>query len=175
MRIGLVSDTHVPEAEKQIPTEVHQALQGVDLILHAGDIYDLSVLDELERIAPLFAAAGDDDYGETLKDSRVKEQHNLELGGYTIWLVHQRPYQISTPWWRDQNLGNQNNNGEVPDFVIFGHEHKTVVEKINGVLLICPGSPTFLHYKRGLGTVGILELKSGRSEVHILDLSKLGE
>jgi len=47
MRIGLLSDTHIPEARSGLPPEVKKAFEGVDLILHAGDIYSLSVLDEL--------------------------------------------------------------------------------------------------------------------------------
>ena len=51
MRIGLVSDTHIPEVAPAIPGQIAQAFRVVDLILHAGDIYVSSVLDELEYIA----------------------------------------------------------------------------------------------------------------------------
>ena len=70
MRIGLVADTHIPGAAAELPEQVAQAFRGVDLILHGGDIYTPSVLDELERIAPVLAAKGDDDSGELLTDSR---------------------------------------------------------------------------------------------------------
>ncbi len=50
MIIGLLSDTHIPEAEKELPPELMEAFRGVDLILHAGDIYIPSVLDNLEYI-----------------------------------------------------------------------------------------------------------------------------
>jgi len=74
MRIGLLSDTHIPEVTRVLPHEVTQAFHDVDLILHAGDIYDPTVLDELERIAPILASEGDDDYWrETKDDRRVKE------------------------------------------------------------------------------------------------------
>ena len=62
MRIGLISDTHIPDVARAIPRNVSRAFSGVDLILHAGDIQLASVLDELERIAPVLAARGDDDY-----------------------------------------------------------------------------------------------------------------
>ena len=58
MRIGLLSDTHIPETEKKLPPELIEAFQGVDLILHAGDIYVPSVLDDLQRIAPVLDARG---------------------------------------------------------------------------------------------------------------------
>jgi hypothetical protein len=170
MRIGLVSDTHIPEVEKALPAELIQIFRGVDLILHAGDIFDLSVLDELEKVAPVLAAAGDDDYADTLKDKRVKDRHVLKLDGHTIWLIHQKPYQMLTPWWRSREIAMEDNNGVDPDIVIFGHEHCTVLEEVNNILFVNSGSPTFLNYRRGLGTVGILELKDSQREAHIHNL-----
>jgi putative phosphoesterase len=169
MRIGLLSDTHIPEAERELPREVTAAFQGVDLILHAGDIYVRSVLDDLARIAPVLAARGDDDYGSTLTDERVKEKHILNLEGCTVWLVHQPPYYLTTSWWRDRHIADQHKD-EHPDIVVFGHEHRTVVENNYDILFVNPGSPTFLHYLRGLGTVGIMEIKSGKVEVNIVRL-----
>ena len=61
MRIGLLADTHIPRDVKMLPPHVKVALDGVDLILHAGDIYLLTVLDELEAIAPVIAARGNGD------------------------------------------------------------------------------------------------------------------
>ncbi|MCJ7744203.1 MAG: YfcE family phosphodiesterase [Dehalococcoidales bacterium] len=169
MRIGLLSDTHIPEAETELPRELLTAFQGVDLILHAGDIYVRSVLDELARIAPVLAARGDDDYGSTLTDERVKEKHILNLEGRKVWLVHQRPYYLTTSWWRDQHTADQPKDDH-PDIVVFGHEHRTVVENDYDILFVSPGSPTFLHYLRGLGTIGIMEIKDGKVDVNIVRL-----
>ena len=51
MKLGLISDTHIPTVAKEIPKEVETAFQGVDMVLHAGDIQVLRALDWLERIA----------------------------------------------------------------------------------------------------------------------------
>ena len=72
MRIGLISDTHVPQAASKLPVEVERAFDRVELILYAGDISRLSALDQLERIAPVLAARGDGDNGLVLADYRVK-------------------------------------------------------------------------------------------------------
>ncbi len=169
MRIGLVSDTHIPEAEKQLPAELMEALRGVDLILHAGDIYILSVLDDLARIAPVLAARGDDDYGDTLKDERVKQKHVLKLDGQTLWLIHDRRYYFMSPWWQGR-ISPRQDEDDSPDIVVFGHEHRTVVQHLDDILFVNPGSPTFLNYRRGLGTVGILDIDSGKPDVRILQL-----
>lgn len=167
MRIGLLSDTHMPEVEKELPPELIEALQGVDLILHAGDIYIPSVLDELERIAPVLAARGDDDYGGTLTDERVKEKQVLELEGKTLWLMHQRPYYLLSQWWQGKLASGEDSN---PDIVVFGHEHRTDVQQIDGILFVNPGSPTFLNYLRGLGSIGILDINSGGADAQIVRL-----
>jgi len=165
MRIGLVSDTHIPDVAEKLPAELMEAFRGVDLILHAGDIYALSVLDDLERIAPVLAARGDDDYGDTLADERVKSTHTLELGGKTLRLTHERTY--SPTWWQKKASSEQDNR---PDIIVFGHDHRTIVRHVEGTLLVNPGSPTFLNYVCGLGTVGILDINSGEADVHILQL-----
>ena len=169
MRIGLLSDTHIPVAEKELPTEVMEAFRGVDLILHAGDIYIPSVLDDLERVAPVLAALGDDDYATTLADKRVKQKHILKLEGQTLWLLHERPYYLVSTWWQSR-VSSGLNKDDNPDIVIFGHEHTTVVQRFNGILFVNPGSPTFLNYLRGLGTIGLLDIDSGEADVRILQL-----
>ena len=169
MRIGLLSDTHIPVAEKELPTEVMEAFRGVDLILHGGDIYIPSVLDDLERIAPVLAAIGDDDYGSTLADKRVKQKHVLQLEGKTLWLLHERPYYLASAWWQSR-VSSGLNKDDNPDIVIFGHEHTTVVQRFNGILFVNPGSPTFLNYLRGLGTIGLLDIDSGEADIRIIQL-----
>ena len=62
MRIGLISDTHIPEAGPDMPAQVYEAFRGVDLILHAGDMHIIDVLDWLEGIAPVLGARGNGDY-----------------------------------------------------------------------------------------------------------------
>ncbi len=169
MRIGLLSDTHIPQAAAVIPAELLEAFRGVDLILHAGDIYNPSVLDDLERIAPVLAARGDDDYLSTLTDKRVKEKHVLKLEGQTLWLVHDRAQYLDSPFW-ESSISSGQGNYDMPDIVIFGHEHRTVIEHLHDILLVSPGSPTFLNYLRGLGTAGILDIDSGKVEARILRL-----
>ena len=63
MRIGLISDTHIPTAGRDLWPQVYDALRGVDLIMHAGDLHDPAVLDWLELLAPVLAVSGNGDYG----------------------------------------------------------------------------------------------------------------
>jgi predicted phosphodiesterase len=71
MIVGLISDTHVPRDAEGLPPQVSRAFDEVDLILHGGDVYVSSILDELEAIAPVLAARGDP--SELCDDPRVKD------------------------------------------------------------------------------------------------------
>ena len=173
MLIGILSDTHIPWERKNVPEEVVEAFRDVDLILHAGDIYSHSVLDDLEKIAPVLAARGDDDY-DTGPDSRVQEKHVLNMEGLIIWLIHEGPYRPLTKqrislWWQSRISPEHENYGR-PDIIIAGHEHVAFVERFDGMLYINPGSPTYLNYRRGLGTIGLLNIVSGQADVRIIQL-----
>ena len=174
MRIGLLSDTHIPQAAEVLPSKIIEAFQGVDLILHAGDIYLPSVLDELERIAPVVAARGDDDWGGTLTDNRVQAKQILQLNGHVLWLAHKRPDSLKSLWWIDSVRQKKASSGQditsIPDIVVYGHEHRTTIERDEDILFVNPGSPTFLGYRRGPGTIAILEISSKEADAHIIQL-----
>ncbi len=172
MRIGLLSDTHVAWAETEIPPQVMDIFEGVDLILHGGDIYIHSVLDDLEQIAPVLAALGDDDYPS--QDPRIKEKHILHLEGKMLWLIHEGPYTplsvaSLTAWWQKRVSPDEIESGK-PDIIISGHEHLPLVEYCDGILCINSGSPTLPNHRYGPGTIGILELKDGEADVNIIQL-----
>ena len=113
----------------------------------------------------VLAALGDDDSLPMLKDERIKHEHILNLEGHTVWLLHER---LSYSMVASQQK--QNGGSGVPDVVVFGHEHTTCLQNVDNTLYVNSGSPTFLHYKHGLGTVGILELNSGEPQASIIPL-----
>ncbi len=167
MRIGLISDTHIPEVAKATPPQVMEVFSGVDLILHAGDIFVVSVLDELQSIAPVLAARGDDDYG--IRDERVQEIQTLTIEGLTLYMIHSSQY-----WARDLIERPERHNLEkAPDIVVFGHTHRDMVQTIRGSLLVNPGSATFPYYQQRLGTVALLDINAGKAEAHIVQLENI--
>ena len=164
MLIGLLSDTHIPDHVKELPKQLEQVFRGVDLILHAGDIYVVSVLDELERLAPVLAARGDDDPPVTASDRRVEEKHIFNIDGVTIMLTHDIDWL--PPYFYAKGG---------PDVIVFGHTHQASLswkslEDHGGVLRVNPGSATFPLYKLELGTVGLLTISSGKAEAQIIQL-----
>ena len=169
MLIGLISDTHIPNHAQGLPAQLKEVFRGVDMILHAGDIYNITTLDELESIAPILAAEGDDDPFQTASDKRVEPRQSLTKEGVTIWLVHDR-WQ-SWPFYPKQELGRLRPQQEgTPDVIVFGHTHEASLDQREDVLLVSPGSATFPYYQHRLGTVGLLTVNSGKAEAQIIQL-----
>jgi len=160
----------MPEVISTLPVQIRDAFSGVDLILHGGDTYAISVLDELEAIAPVLAAAGDDDYGEFLRDRRVKDRHIINFGLVTLWLTHERPYVHAFP--RDGTGRPQpEDQSSTPDIVIFGHGHRPIIQRSGDILYVSPGSLTLPNYRRDLGTLGLLTVGPHEIEVALLQLT----
>jgi len=168
MLIGLLSDTHVrlpgtrvelsTLTTEELPIQIRDAFSGVDLILHAGDIYSLEVLDMLATIAPVLAAEGDDDPFLLVNDNRVKHTHTLTLEGLTIWLSHYGQWP-------------EDSKEKTPDIIVYGHSHRSSLEKSDGIIRINPGSPTFPHYQNIPGTVALMNIESGREvDIEIIQL-----
>ncbi|UCC60428.1 MAG: metallophosphoesterase family protein [Dehalococcoidia bacterium] len=164
MRIGLISDTHIPDVAPSIPHQVAEVFSGVDLILHAGDIFVASVLDELQNIAPVLAARGDDDYG--IFDDRIDNVQQLTFDGLHLYAIHSSRY-----WARSIILKPEDHDLEkAPDIVIHGHTHRETVEIMGESLLVSPGSATFPEYQLRLGTVALLTIDNGRADARIIKL-----
>ena len=171
MRIGIISDTHIPQQVASLPPQVARVFAGVDLILHAGDICAPSVLDELEKVAPVLAALGDDDYF-SVYDPRVKERHRLVLDGLRLHLIHRLPSPSRSEWQTgvsplDQFLKDT-------DILVFGHTHIARIDHHQHMLLVSPGSPTLPAYAPRLGTVAILNIAHGKAEATIHQLEEGG-
>ena len=172
MRIGLIADTHIPTDAKILPPHVKHAFKGVDLILHAGDIYLPRVLDELETMAPVLAARGNGD-GEFPEDRRLKDSHVLDVAGFRLGLTHGMVYPELEPCSFYKTM--EREFGRPMDIVVFGDTHVALVERYKGVLLVNPGSPTVPNGLFKLGTVGLLEIMEGQAEAHIIQLSDFNQ
>ena len=88
MKIGVISDTHIPERASAIPPQVLEGFKGVDLILHAGDLVDLSVLEELKKIAKVRAVVGNMDSEVVSKGLPKKEV--IQANNFSVFLLIDR-------------------------------------------------------------------------------------
>ena len=146
--IGVVADTHVGETLPELPQSVMDALDGSDLILHAGDITCMSVLDRLRDIAPVVAVLGDHDRdaGIDLPTSRI-----INVRGRRIGLAHgRRTRAIETPAAAmslarrravllGMHRGLRRHFGPV-DLIVHGHLHIPVDTEVRGTRVFSPGA-----------------------------------
>ncbi len=135
MTIGVVSDTHIPGKAKVLPEIMLRHFSGVDHIIHAGDIRCAGVLEQLARLAPVTAVAGNVDPPEFAGE--LGEKKVLELGGYRIGVTHGHG-NGGTTLSRASACFIQDH----VDCIVFGHSHIPYLAEEGGVLLLNPGSPT---------------------------------
>jgi uncharacterized protein len=176
MRIGIISDTHIPEACEHLPPRVFDVFKGVDLVMHAGDVYVNRVLDELAAIAPVIAALGNGDEGldgrkyRLEEDERVREAHLLEIEGVRIGLVHAIPTPDETSWESFHRALDRHFGGPV-DVVVQGHSHVEGVTRFGETLIVNPGSATLPHNLVDVpGTVAIMNVEGGHVFAEIVKL-----
>jgi putative phosphoesterase len=147
-RIGVVSDTHCPEFLDRLPDRLFEALRGVDLVLHAGDVNGPETLGDLGRIAPVEAIRGDHD--RMLGDLPLSRE--LIVEGKRIVVVHgNRSRWLEEPqtllWtlslgYIRPHVGLARTlcrRFQGADVIVFGHTHRPQIETRNGTLLFNPG------------------------------------
>jgi len=184
VRIGVISDTHVPNAVDVLPHQIKKAFAGVDLILHAGDIYQPDCLQWLEEIAPV-TAVENNAAAHFGNDPRVAEKRVISLESHAIGMVHDlmlrdfsyeiRPGVIARRGLStNQALPSMVHHvfGEPVNIVIFGHTHHAVAEEHQGVLFVNPGSPVLPMQLRKLGQVALLDITPTTRTAQILDLAQ---
>jgi hypothetical protein len=148
MKIGLISDTH-----GLLRPQALAALQGVERIIHAGDIGNAAILEALARIAPVDAVRGNNDTGAWA--AALPERQTLDVDGVAILLLHDVKELRGAPSAR---------------VVIAGHSHRPRVEERDGVLFVNPGSAGPRRFKLPT-SVGMLEIENGAATATIVELA----
>ena len=139
-KIGVISDTHIPIAAQKLPAEIFKIFKDVDMILHAGDLVDISVLRDLSKLAETHAVCGNMDPAELQR--QLPEKEVVRVGKFSIGLIHGH----GAPF----NLMNRI-KGEFDqkvDAIVYGHSHSPVNEYRDGILFFNPGSPTDLIFAK---------------------------
>lgn len=158
MEIGLISDTH-----GLLRPEVFDVLDGVECILHAGDVGGEDILVELGALAPVTAVWGNTD-GFAIRE-RTSETARLELAGWDVVVVHGHQLGAPTPRLLREVHGSA-------DVIVYGHTHRPLVDR-NGSLVVNPGAAGPARFNI-LPSVGILTLGEA-AEVRLIELGGPGQ
>lgn len=153
--IGVISDTH-----GRMHPRVLELLDGVDHILHAGDIGTEEVLIDLRALAPVTAVRGNVD---VLRDcDRYPDEAAVTLGGLGFRVVHQVAAvadRLRSGEWPDGR----------PDVLVFGHSHQGRIDRAGTVLLFNPGSAGPRRF-RTVPSVGRITVTGGRAVPELIAL-----
>ncbi len=163
--IGVLSDTHLKTGDDF--TLIRSIAEGpfadVDVVLHAGDIHDLAVMEAIFYPRPLHAVMGNLD---SLLAMELPSLEMLDVENVHIALVHGHNYAYPI----ERSLASEFRNKNA---VVFGHTHVPYCRKHTDVLLFNPGSPT--QPRRGNPpSVGILRVEESVIEGHIVNLNRPG-
>jgi putative phosphoesterase len=151
--IGLISDTH-----GLVRPRVHEALAGVELILHAGDVGGDDVLDELALIAPVIAVYGNTD---APGQPRLTDSIERTIGGVSVHVSHGHEVGSPTPARLLARYTAQ--------VIVYGHTHRQHVAQVDGRLVVNPGAAGAKRFKLE-PSVARLTISEGRAEVELVDL-----
>jgi uncharacterized protein len=151
MKIGVISDTHIPERASKLPEKLLKGLAGANMIIHAGDLVDIRVLESLKAVCPdVRAVAGnmDDAHGVRV----LPEKLVVEAGKFRIGVVHGYGPPSGLP-----TMVRQIFKKDKVDVIIFGHSHEPLCSAEETPWVFNPGSPTdtiFAPYQ----SYGIIEI-----------------
>jgi putative phosphoesterase len=152
--VGLISDTH-----GLLRPSVHDALNGVELILHAGDVGGPEILDELRLIAPVKAVFGNTDPASA---PELAQEIELTIDRISIHVSHGHELGSPTPAKLAARY--------TEDVIVYGHTHRQLVTRLDGRLIVNPGAagPTPLNLTP---SVARLTIAGTKAEVEIVDIS----
>ena len=151
--VGLISDTH-----GLLRPGVHEALTGVELILHSGDVGGSGILDELRLIAPVKAVFGNTDPPD---DPALTEEIVVAIDGIRVHVSHGHEVGSPTP----AKLAVRYD----ADVIVFGHTHRPLVSRLGNQLFVNPGAAGPKRFDL-TPSVGRLIITRGQAEVKIVDI-----
>lgn len=136
MKIGVISDTHIPDRFEHIPEVVLEAFEQVDMVMHAGDLVSLAALDELKSVCQrVEAVSGNMDSQAVMRKFPPKQLFNIQ--GFKIGLMHGSGAPVNLISMLKDAF-----KDDKPDVIIFGHSHQPMNKLEDGILFFNPGSAT---------------------------------
>ena len=153
MRIAVISDTHLPRGRRALPERCVAELRAADLILHAGDIATVGVLEDIEAIGPPVRAVLGNVDEPALAERGVPDELVVDAEGVRIAMVHDAgPSRGRLERLRLRFPG--------AAAVVFGHSHIPLHEVAEGFQIFNPGSPTDRR-RQARHTMGVAEVVGG--------------
>lgn len=152
--VGVISDTH-----GLLRPEALDALQGADLLIHAGDVGDARVLEGLQAIAPTFGVRGNVDSGRWA--DTLPETVEILVGSTLLYVIHDLATLDITPGEKRIRA------------VIYGHSHRPLIERRDGILFLNPGSAGPRRFRLPI-SLALLHVHGNDLEPRLIELAEAG-
>jgi putative phosphoesterase len=152
--VGLISDTH-----GLVRPDVHTALAGVELILHAGDVGGDDILDELQLVAPVRAVYGNTD---APGNPRLTQSIELTIGGVSIHVSHGHEVGSPTPARLLERYA--------ADVIVYGHTHKQLIVNAENRWAVNPGAAGARRFDL-MPSVARMRIENGTVTIDLIDLA----
>ncbi|MCW4004701.1 MAG: metallophosphatase family protein [Candidatus Bathyarchaeota archaeon] len=160
--IGLISDTHVPKRARCIPPKVFEIFQNVDYIIHAGDLVEFAVIDELEQFAPVLAVHGNMDGLDIM--GALPRLNSLKVFDWKIGVMHDPNVLYGLSRMRELARHHGFN------VFVYGHTHIASIKWEDKILYINPGSPTDPESFSNKPSVGLLKVTKQTITPQIIEI-----
>ncbi len=182
MLVGIIADTHIPQRLKSVPRAVFEIFNEVELILHAGDIVDPRILDDLASLAPVKAVRGNVHLIDRTLDPQLPKAQRLDILGHHIVLTHGHGSFVRgslerVRYWLSQDRDEVNQRiaswcletHPAADVIIFGHSHRAYEQRFGQRLLFNPGAvcPT----EGEIPSVGLLTIEREKVSAQLIELT----
>ncbi len=149
MKILIVSDTHGSNAGLE---EAISENTDIDMLIHLGDVEGAEDYIRMLVACPVHVVRGNNDFF-----SDLPKEEEFDLMGYHVWITHGNSYGVSL----DENVIREEAHARGADIVMYGHTHRPVFHKDDGVYILNPGSISYPRQKGRKRTYMIMEIDEG--------------
>ena len=160
-KIIVISDTHIPNSAKALPPALIEEIKNCDLCLHAGDYVNKEVIDLIKKYTDFLGVCGNMDSSDIKKN--LPEKKIIKIEEATIAITHGSGSYFNIEE-RIKKIFSQ-----TPDIYIYGHTHKAICKKENGIWWLNPGSPTdtiFASYQ----SFGVIKIDKKSIEAEVVKI-----
>lgn len=164
-KVGVISDTHVPKRARYVPKRVFEIFEKVDYIIHAGDLVELAIVDELEQLAPVLAVHGNMDGIDII--GALPRLNSLRVFDWKIGVMHDPDIAFGLNRMREL-VREHSFNG-----FVYGHTHEASIKWEGKTLYFNPGSPTVPASVMGELSVGLLKITKDAITPEIIPINEV--
>ncbi|WP_455141278.1 metallophosphoesterase family protein [Candidatus Hodarchaeum mangrovi] len=165
-KVGLISDTHIPSRKKNLPSSITRYFSDCDLILHAGDLEELKVIEDLANTAPVKAVHGNMCHSDVIR--ALPSILRIRIEEVTVGLIH-GDGGPSGYYERIVSRFQRFSKEQLPDIIVCGHTHQPEAKIFHKIQFINPGSPTDKYFAPN-NSIALMQIEKREFNFKFVDI-----